>query len=109
MSDSVTMDHVGYGVHSYPHPSMQDWQSGRVEIGGHAERCIYEYNYWYPQRLDRDTIEKIFELAQVSDEAVKDVGAAVEMIHRKYVGQDGWWRGGIYHYTKGEDGEEAQQ
>ena len=95
----IDMSHTGYGACNYP-PGMEGWQCARIEYGGCNEDCIEECNVWYPPALDVETLEKIWELVQAVPESMREIGAAVELIHRRLIGQDGWWRGNIYHYTK---------
>ena len=99
----IDMSHTGYGVYNYP-PGMDGWQCARIEYGGHAEACLMEVQVWYPPALDVETLEKIWELVQAVPESMREIGAAVELIHRRLIGQDGWWQGNIYHYTKDHGG-----
>ena len=89
----IDMSHTGYGVYNYP-PGMEGWHYGRIEYGGHAEDCIAECEVWYPPALDVGTLEKIWELVQAHPESMREIGAAVELIHRRLIGR------GSYDYTK---------
>ena len=59
-----------------------------------------EYGVWYPPGFDCAVLEKIWELVQHKPELMAEIGAAVERIHRREIGQAGEWRGALYDYTE---------